>query len=183
LLIALDFSTIRFDCNPILQLGTEIVGNHGLEVVVELCPYYNFCHSTKSATLDPAQCRHRDNATKREVDHIRGSSAPQKNKQSIFVKNRAGAIDHPIVGAHPPLQPRCCSIYFLLWWVLLEHFSLPFVLQIALCAASVDAHNTTINIITSGNRAIRALTTMFTVEDSSDNDFGDKHNGWKNNKQ
>jgi hypothetical protein len=27
------------------------------------------------------------------------------------------------------------------------------------------------------------LTTMFTVEDSSDNEFGDNHNGWENNKQ
>jgi hypothetical protein len=34
-----------------------------------------------------------------------------------------------------------------------------------------------------GIEQIRALTTMFTVEDSSDNEFGDNHNGWENNKQ
>jgi hypothetical protein len=30
-----------------------------------------------------------------------------------------------------------------------------------------------------GIEQIRALTTMFTVEDSSDNEFGDNHNGWE----
>jgi hypothetical protein len=34
-----------------------------------------------------------------------------------------------------------------------------------------------------GIEQIRALTTMFTVEDSSHNEFGDNHNGWENNKQ
>ena len=107
-------------------------------------------------------------ATKREVDHIRGSSSPQRNTTINLCQEL-----NPIVGAHPPLQPHCCSIYFLLWWVLLQYFSFPM-----FCRSLFMMHLTQQStILQLGIEQIWALTTMFTVEDSSDNDFGDSHNG------
>ena len=113
--------------------------------------------------------------TKCEVDHIRGSSSPQRNTTINLCQKscESNQLFSCIVGAHPPLQPHCWSIYFLLWWVLLQYFSFHM-----FCRSLFMMHLTQQStILQLGIEQIWALTTMFTVEDSSDNDFGDSHNG------
>ena len=114
--------------------GLENDGEYGLEIDGDQCG--ESAKSTKSAAAGPA-----------------GSTGAGPPFAAVSETTRALSVARPHCRGSSTPTPRCCSIYFLLWWALLQHLSFPFVLQITLHAAFVDAPNTTINIITAGNRA------------------------------
>ena len=89
----------------------------------------------------------------------------------------------PIVGAHPPLHPAAAPSTFFCGGRSSDIFLSPLFCR-SLFMLHLLMHLTQQStLLQLGIEQIRALTTMFTVEDSSDNEFGDNHNGWENNKQ
>ena len=64
----------------------------------------------------------------RDLIHLQDFNCDMTHHGQRYTITIRSINESSIVGAHPPLQPCCCFILFLLWWAILQHFSFPFVL-------------------------------------------------------